>query len=146
MMVERDWIATHIPHQGNMCLLDGVTHWDDTRLTAIASSHLAPENPLRAHGCLSAVHGIEYAAQAMAVHAALLSAAHVKAAPRAGVLASVRGTTLHVMRLDDVDTILHIHVTRIHGDSRGMLYQFNVRANDTPLLEGRATIMHQEHG
>jgi len=89
MMVERDWIATHIPHQGNMCLLDGVVQWDDTRLTAIASSHLAPDNPLRAYGCLSSVHGIEYAAQAMAVHAALLGTAHAKSAPRAGVLEQI---------------------------------------------------------
>jgi len=50
-----------------------------------------------------------------------------------------------VMRLDNVGAALHIHVTRIHGDSRGMLYQFSVCANDTPLLEGRATIMHQEY-
>jgi len=142
IIINRDWIATHIPHQGRMCLLTGVVQWDEARLLATAESHTALDNPLRANGRLGAVNGIEYAAQAMAVHAALLGAT-----PRAGFLASVRSVCLHVVRLDDVAAALHIHVHRLHGDHYGLLYQFNVQSGSgQALLDGRAAISHREHG
>ena len=47
-----------------------------------ASSHRAADNPLRAHGRLGAACGIEYAAQAMAVHGALLAPPDSAAAGR----------------------------------------------------------------
>ena len=56
-----------------MCLLDAVLDWDDARITCRATSHADPANPLRADGRLGAANGIEYAAQAMAVHGALLA-------------------------------------------------------------------------
>ena len=39
MMYDRDWIAKRIPHQGTMCLLDGVASFDEERLVCIATSH-----------------------------------------------------------------------------------------------------------
>jgi len=141
MIIGHDWIAAHIPHKGNMCLLDGVVEWDTTSLAAIASSHLTSDNPLHANGRLGAANGIEYAAQAMAVHSALL----INTAVHTGFLASVRNVNLHVQRLDDIGQNMHIHVMRLHGDNRGMLYQFNVQGNSgVQLLDGRAAIMYQE--
>ena len=51
-------------------------------------------NPLRAHDRLSAACGIEYAAQAMAVHGALCAGLDGQQTPRNGLLASVRGVDL----------------------------------------------------
>lgn len=67
------WIAAHIPHQGDMCLLDRVVKWDEQRIQCQAGSHRLGDNPLRSRDRLSAACGIEYAAQAMAVHGALLA-------------------------------------------------------------------------
>ena len=72
-MLDRAWIAAHIPHQGSMCLLDAVREWSGEAITCTASSHTDPANPLRADGRLGAANGIEYAAQAMAIHGALLA-------------------------------------------------------------------------
>lgn len=147
MKIDREWIAAHIPHQGNMCLLDHIASWDRERMIAIAASHTAPDHPLRAHGRLGAANGIEYAAQAMAVHSALLAtmqAVPEKAIrPQAGFLASVRNTKLHVMRLDNLNEALQIEVVCTHSEPNCILYQFAVRGNDThqPLLDGRATII-----
>ena len=71
-MLNRNWISQRIPHQGTMCLLDRVVDWSDSRIACAATSHAAPANPLRADGRLGAANGIEYAAQAMAIHGALL--------------------------------------------------------------------------
>lgn len=137
------WIAAHVPHQGSMCLLDQVVSWDENQLLCSATSHRDSSNPLRAGGRLGAANGIEYAAQAMAVHGALLASrcAPSSSAPRAGFLASVRGVTLFVERLDDIAGALSVSATRFSGDDNNVLYDFSVSANGRTLLEGRAAVI-----
>jgi predicted hotdog family 3-hydroxylacyl-ACP dehydratase len=76
-MLNRAWIAAHIPHQGRMCLLDEVIDWDRRQIRCRSATHRAPDNPLRSHGRLGSACGIEYAAQAMALHGALANDAAV---------------------------------------------------------------------
>ena len=115
------WIARHIPHQGSMCLLDRVEAWDQQSIQCLASSHRAADNPLRADGRLGAACGIEYAAQAMAVHGALLAPAD-STRPRVGYLVSVRGTQLHVPRLDDITADLRVEATCITRSENKALF------------------------
>lgn len=138
--LDHAWIARHIPHQGSMCLLDCVETWNEQGIQCRAISHRAPDNPLRGFGRLGAVCGIEYAAQAMAVHGALL-APRDGARPRAGYLISARGVRLHVSRLDDITADLDVNATCITRDGNPILYQFTVRAARKLLLEGRAAVL-----
>ena len=69
-LIDRAWIAAHIPHQGGMCLLDRVESWTGTEIVCRTRSHLAADNPLRYQCSLGIANGIEYAAQAMAVRGA----------------------------------------------------------------------------
>ena len=125
MFFDHAWIAAHIPHHGSMCLLDSVLDHDERQVRCGASSHRYAANPLRSHGRLGAACGIEYAAQAMAVHGALLAAG---AEPRPGFLASVRSAVLHVGRLDDIDEDLLVQAVRVTGDSGTVLYDFTLHA------------------
>ncbi|MDR3395255.1 MAG: 3-hydroxylacyl-ACP dehydratase [Parasulfuritortus sp.] len=139
-------IARRIPHQGRMCLLDAVMAWDAARIVCQASSHRAPDNPLRAEGRLGAACGVEYAAQAMALHGALLAesgeAASAGAAPpRVGYLASVRSVTLHVQRLDTIAEDLTVTAERLLGDANHILYSFRLEAGPQLLIEGRAAVV-----
>lgn len=139
-MLDRSWIAAHIPHQGSMCLLDRVANWDQDKILCYANSHRAPDNPLRNHGQLGVASGIEYAAQAMAVHGALLAPVD-DSPPRAGYLVSVRGVNMLVPRLDDVAGDLTIEAVCIMTGENNMLYQFSVHAGDKLLLTGRAAVV-----
>jgi predicted hotdog family 3-hydroxylacyl-ACP dehydratase len=141
-VLDKNWIAAHIPHQGNMCLLDAVTEWSDAAITCRASTHTDPANPLRAEGRLGAANGIEYAAQAMAIHCALIAGeADEGAAPRQGYLTSVRSVSLHVARLDDLPGDLDVHAERLSGDANNILYQFSLSHAGRCLLEGRAAVV-----
>lgn len=122
-----------------MCLLDEVLSWDATQTRCRSSTHRSAENPLRAHGRLGAACGIEYAAQTMAVHGALVASASGAVAPP-GFLASVRGVQLHIDRLDDVKGDLVTTVERVAGDARTAMYDFSVSADERVLLTGRAAI------
>ena len=151
MPLDRHWIEQHIPHKGRMCLLDEVVSWDATRIRCRSATHRAADNPLRAHGRLGAACGIEYAAQAMAVHGALVAASAPLASTVAtsvrgtmgaalGFLASVRNVVLYVPQLDDLEADLIASAQRITGDGRTVLYEFTV-CTSAPLLSGRASIV-----
>lgn len=145
MRLNHEELAALIPHAGSMVLLDGVASWDDERIVCHSTRHLDRANPLAVGGRLSSVCGIEFAAQAMAVHGALLGArdhaGEERAKPRAGFLASVRGVDLHVVRLDDVPGVLTIEALREAGDGNQVLYRFDVRAGDASLVSGRAAVV-----
>jgi len=139
-MPDRVWIEGHIPHQGRMCLLHQVEAWDEQRIRCRARSHRDTDNPLRARGQLGAVCGIEYAAQAIAVHGALLAPPGRKRA-QTGYLVSVRGTQLRVARLDDIADDLLVEAACITRDTNHVLYQFGVSAGGDLLLQGRAAVV-----
>lgn len=139
--LDHAWIERHIPHKADMCLLDAVVAWDPQFIRCRAVSHRAPANPLRAHDRLGAACGIEYAAQAMAVHGALGAQADAADCAEVGYLVSVRGAQLHVSRLDDIAADLSIEASCITRSDNNILYQFTVSAAQQRLLEGRATVV-----
>jgi predicted hotdog family 3-hydroxylacyl-ACP dehydratase len=164
MPMNRAFIEARIPHQGRMCLLDEVIDWDARHIRCRTATHRAPDNPLRSHDRLGTACGIEYAAQTMALHGALVGGAATGAATgaaigtatgvttgavdalaggssRVGLLASVRDVRLTVLRLDDIEADLICEVTQLAGDGVTALYEFALRARDRSLLSGRASVI-----
>ena len=141
MPLNRAWIESRIPHRGRMCLLDEVTAWTAERVTCRSSTHRGADNPLRAHGRLGIACGIEYAAQAMAVHGALVAGGDAAGPPAAGFLAAVRNLRFHALYLDDVQGDLICDAVRMAGDANTALYEFEVRSEAARLLSGRATVV-----
>ncbi len=137
-MLDQRWIVAHIPHQGRMCLLDTVLMWNDQRVVCESKSHTAPDHPLRTADRLGVAIGVEYAAQAMAIHGALLAPPKVKPGP--GYLTSVRALKLYVDRLDDLAGALRITAERLSGDDRLVIYQIQLHHQDHCLLDGRASV------
>ena len=169
MRLDRNWIEGNIPHHGRMCLLDEVIEWDTQHIRCRSGTHRLPDNPLRSHGRLGSACGIEYAAQAMAVHGALIGGALLDSAaadgatsvdgansadrtvsaggatmntrPDAGFLAALRNVRLHVPRLDDIAADLICDVRLVAGDQGTALYEFAVMSELQRLLSGRATVV-----
>jgi predicted hotdog family 3-hydroxylacyl-ACP dehydratase len=137
MPLNRAWIESHIPHQGTMCLLDEVLDYDAEQVRCRSGTHRALDNPLRANGRLGVACGIEYAAQAMAIHGALAHSGRSEA----GLLASVRDVRLAVARLDDIEPDLICSVVQVAGDALSAMYRFTVIAENQILLEGRASVV-----
>ncbi|OZB75675.1 MAG: 3-hydroxylacyl-ACP dehydratase [Halothiobacillus sp. 14-55-98] len=137
--LDHEEIAALIPHQGSMCLLDQVVDWNAQKIECSAISHRAIDNPLRRNGRLGAAIGIEYAAQAMAVHGALLAARD--SAPKKGMITRVQRIALHAERLDDCPDALRITAERLMGDERMVRYGFELRCAERVLLEGEASVI-----
>src|SRR5512135_389084 len=125
MLADKARIASLIPHSGSMCLLEGVMECDAQRIRCISSSHLDPGNPLRTPNGLPALCGIEYAAQAMAVHGGMTGDG---GRPRAGYLAGLRDVICAVPRLDTLTAPLTVEAERLMGDGVNVMYQFRLSA------------------
>jgi predicted hotdog family 3-hydroxylacyl-ACP dehydratase len=101
--------------------------------------HRALHNPLRRVDRLNGICGIEFAAQAMAVHGRL--AGSVDARPRTGYLASVRNVKCRQLRLDLLAGDLMIKVERLMGDEQRVIYQFALDWAGSEILSGRAAVV-----
>lgn len=141
-VLDKAALCARIPHAGNMCLLARVEDWSEDRIIGSADSHRDADNPLRAHGRLAAICGVEYAAQLMAVHGSLI--APKGARPRVGFLASLRDIELACTRLDDVSENLLIEARRLGGSAQSFIYDFDIKAGDRVLMTGRVAAMLAE--
>ena len=161
-----DWL----PHGAEMVLLDSVQRADAQSLTALSARHQRPDHPLcratetmpqhSAH-VLDAVHLLEYAAQAAALHIGLVGAglltAHAvrglgegepignptaaRSRPRTGeltpgVLAYVRELHLLCEHVSGDDPVLTIEVRRKARIPSGFAYEFIARTVHAVLATG----------
>ena len=141
--LDRAGIAARVPHHGSMCLLDRMASWSPGTIHCSTATHTDPAHPMRSSAGLLAPCAIEYAAQAMALHGALMAEASGSATrPGPGFIASVRQVRFRVERLDLVSGPLQIHARRLAGDERQVLYDFALRdAAGTELADGRAVVV-----
>ncbi|MEP7154791.1 MAG: hydroxymyristoyl-ACP dehydratase [Betaproteobacteria bacterium] len=147
--LDRAEIARRLPHAGSMSLLDRVLTCNESGIRCSATSHQDPDNPLRGERGLDALAGIEYAAQAAALHGSLL---HETATPRNGALAAVKNVVIAKEWLSDAGDELLIDATLLHGDPAGGIFSFAVHAvngaakgvansGETTILIGQFTLM-----
>jgi predicted hotdog family 3-hydroxylacyl-ACP dehydratase len=141
MRLDKAGIAALIPHAGAMCLLDEVTSWDATRVNALCRTHRDADNPLRSGGRLHTLSAIEYAAQAMAVHGALMDNTAGATQGRRGMLAAVRDVRLNVERLDDIADDLIVTARPLIVEDGRLLYEFALHAGGRELVTGRAAVV-----
>jgi predicted hotdog family 3-hydroxylacyl-ACP dehydratase len=142
VLIGKPGVARLLPHAGAMCLIESVLSYDEALIRCTATSHQAMDNPLRRDGRLGALCGVEYAAQAMALHGALASRdAQADPVPaRAGYLASLRAVEIHVDRLDLLAGPLIVEAERLQGDGERAVYRFTLHHQDRVLLTGRAAV------
>ena len=137
MSLGRDAIARLVPHQGAMCLLEEVLEWDENGIICRATSHRDAANPLRGAAGLPAIMGVEYAAQAVAVHGSLSA----NSEQQRGYLAALRDVVCSVERLDGEDDDLVVRATRVAAESGRLLYDFRIDAGGRELLRGRLSVV-----
>jgi len=135
----KDEIARLLPRGGSMRQLDAVEFWDEMSIRCRTATHRDPAHPLRFRGRLSVSVGLEYAAQAMGVHAGLLNH-DCETAGRIGYVGSVRDVTFSVERLDDTAADLIVEATRLAEGDQSYMYRFTVMLDHRTVIEGRASI------
>ena len=144
-VIDNAELRTLLPHGGNMCLLDEIQRWDNDSIVCSSTTHRSDANPLCNHGRLTAVHGLEYGAQAAAVHSGLLSRGHAKKLQR-GVVAAFRDVRLFVERLDSIESSLEISAQRLMGEAGNQIYTTRISAAGRLLVSGRIIVMIPREG
>ena len=131
--------AALIPHAGGMCLLERVESWSALGICCLSASHRRRDHPLRRDGVLASLHLLEYAAQATAVHGALVQGGGAPAPLK--YLAGARDFSLQVASLDEVTAELRIDVQCLQSLGGSGLYAFNVSADGRLLADGRLSVV-----
>lgn len=129
-----------LPHAADMCLIDEVERYDAKSILCTTRSHLLASNPLRHEDRLSVLAGIEYAAQATALHAALNQPSTAPIG-RPGFLAALRDVECRVERLDQYHDALTIEAVEVYAENGRSIYDFCLHAGAQPVLSGRATVV-----
>ncbi|WP_067561973.1 hypothetical protein [Halofilum ochraceum] len=137
--LDRAAIEGLIPHAGSMCLLERVVQWDQESIECRSRSQLDMDNPLRVDGGVPIEAGIEYAAQAMAVHGGLRATGD--GGPRRGFVAVLNRVAWNTEWLDEDPGELCIHAHALQGDDDGRQYAFRIDRDDRTLIEGTALVM-----
>ena len=135
-------LSKFLPHGNEMCLLSSVEYWDASSITCLTSTHRNQDNPLRRQGVLGMIAGLEYAAQALAVHIGLTTDISKRNAS-VGYLGAVRDLQVHSRTFQQFTEDLTIEANILLQQSMSFIYTFSIRAQETPLLQGRASIFIQ---
>jgi predicted hotdog family 3-hydroxylacyl-ACP dehydratase len=136
-------IASLIPHQAGMCLLERILEWTDDTIALETDTHRSPENPLRRDGRLRAIHLCEYGAQALAVHGALKSRAAGGHAS-SGMLVSLRSVSFALDFIHELPGSLRVEATCLQAGVASLQYSFRAIHADVVLAEGRAAVVLEE--
>jgi predicted hotdog family 3-hydroxylacyl-ACP dehydratase len=123
-----------------MCLLDAVLNWNEQEIVCTTTSHRRSTNPLRDGAGLRGSCAIEYGAQAMAAHSALVDATG-RSRPEAGLLVSIRDVSVSVARLDEIDAPLVVRARLVLKQGRAQVYEITVTAGGEIILTGRISTM-----
>ncbi len=135
-------LCSLLPHGEEMCLLNFVERWDATSIMCLTSTHRRHDNPLLHQGRLEILSGLEYSAQAMGIHVGLTrgtSSDH----GAIGYLGGVRDLRLYSQSFHQVSQDLTIEASLVMGQHMSFIYTFTMKADEHPLLEGRASIFIQ---
>lgn len=135
--IDRAGLAGLIPHSGEMMLLETLEQVGPDLVVCTASSHLSPSNPLRGPDGLPSAAAMEYAAQAMAAHAALQGQ---DGPPRRGFIVVVSGVRWTGPRLDAAGPVLRIEARRTASLGDGAQYAFEVSDGAKLTVSGVLTL------
>lgn len=137
--INRDIIATMLPHSGDMVLIDNVESFDNNTLCTSITSHRRDAHPLTSNEELASVILIEYAAQAAGLHRAL-HAYDKKQKPTLAYLASLSDVYIAPVRINIINDNLILNVNLILAEATKAIYRFKVLDNDVILCKGQMVL------
>ncbi len=141
-MMSMPAIEMLLPHAGRMRLIDRVVSYDDQSIVCESDSHRAADHPLAEAGVLSILCGLEYGAQAMAIHGALLASGGSSGArTRHGLLVAASDLQWTVERLDRCAAPLVIKVVSEFRSGNQIAYRFEISASSAYVMQGRASVL-----
>jgi predicted hotdog family 3-hydroxylacyl-ACP dehydratase len=130
-----------IPHSGKMCLIDSINKWDSESIICTTKTHQNQDNPLLFNGILPVSALIEYGAQAMAIHGALI-AKESKEKMQEGYLAALKDVIFfNDFEINNISSSLIIEATRKFASQGNMIYEFLITSEGDSLISGRATVV-----
>jgi predicted hotdog family 3-hydroxylacyl-ACP dehydratase len=132
-----------LPHRGKALMLERVVRRDESLIVTRTTTHRAADHPLRHDGRLASVSLIEYGAQAMALHGALLDR-DAGREPQSALLVLVRDFVATRDYIDDLDGELEISASVLLASRTSWQYAFEASHDGRLIASGRVTAMARD--
>ena len=149
----REEISIYLPHKGTMMLIDKIESFTENEIIAKSINHLDINHPLLKENRLGLAIGIEYAAQASAIHSRINAEVNIqnidKHLPNVqtslapiipGKLVSVREINCFSKYLNIPKTSLIISAKQEQVSAQALIYSFLVANENQKLISGRLMI------
>lgn len=136
MQLNRACIQRLVPHTDAMCLLDAVTDWQAQSINCLAAAP-GVTHPLSRDGKVPAIIAVEYAAQAAAVHGALLDQA---GGAKMGVIAKLSSIEIPSEWFPCAVTSIAVYAQLLSRTTQACLYEFRVMGGGCAIAQGRLLI------
>lgn len=133
--LSRAEIERLLPQKEAMCLIDGVTSWDEASILCTADAGRA-SHPLKGERGVSAVHSVEYGAQAAALHCLLQRRSEPA---QSGLLLQIHEARFFVPRLDSLPQPLRVQANCTHSTSEAARYAYQIEAGGVIASTGELT-------
>lgn len=137
--LSRAAIERLLPQKGAMCLIDAATEVTAEAIVCLATVWLQG-NPLGEALGVPALHGVEYGAQAAALHRLVRGGDRERSAVSGGLLLQVRELRCFVEYLDQLPQPLRISARCAMASSEIARYVFEIHAADLLALRGELTL------
>lgn len=136
-------LETLLPHSARMRLIDRVVSYDEDRIVCESDSHRASDHPLAFDGILPIACGLEYGAQAMAIHGSLLAdhASPAGSDARHGYLIAASDLLWTIVRLDQCEAPLVIEAISEFRSQQQVAYRFELKVAGQCVFSGRASVL-----
>ena len=128
-----DKIAALIPHGKGMSMISEIVSWDANTIHCRSNRLAEASNPLCENGELSSIVLVEYAAQAAAIHGALLNSALGEQRP--AYIGAVKNIELFMQQANNRESI-DIHADCLMNNGAGAIYEVAIQ-QQTMLLRGK---------
>lgn len=128
-----DEIAAMIPHGRGMSMISEIVAWDANTIHCRSTRLADADNPLCENGELGSIVLIEYAAQAAAIHGALLNSALGEQRP--AYIGAVKNVELFLQQANNREAI-DIHADCLMNNGAGAIYEVAIQ-QQTMLLRGK---------
>jgi predicted hotdog family 3-hydroxylacyl-ACP dehydratase len=135
--LQHDEIARLLPHKGAMCLLDNALDCNAESIRCLADA-ARPGHPLRDAAGVSVVHGVEYGAQAAALHQ-MITRPELRGAT-GGMLLQMRNVEFSADYLDRLPQPLTITARCAMASSELARYFFAIHSANVLASQGELTL------
>lgn len=142
-MIDINKLYQALPHSDDMCLIQNIIDWSESTICCSTTAHLDADNILAIDSRLPAWSGIEYIAQALALHGVLLKGAEEQLVIQKAFVATIQTAEIFTDDISQYPGALTIQATIIFSQENSAVFDCSLEYDGEELLSCECGVIFQ---